>query len=220
MPILAIDTASRWTALGIYDEENDKPLVEREWTSAIRQTVELAPVLKEQLELVGLRPSGLTGISVAIGPGSYTGLRIGLGVAQGLAAVHGMPIVGVPTHEIVAKNIPSSSLPLWVVVEAGRKRVLLSRFSCQEGAWLSHGEIINPTWEELFELVTKETLLAGEIPPSIRNQVEKDSMPFNLIDEKLSQRSPITLARLGYMQIRDKLVPAQENLTPRYLRNP
>ena len=81
MPILAIDTASRWTAIALLDEQKDKIIAEKGWVATLRQTVELAPSIDEMLQNAALRPADLSGISVAIGPGSYTGLRIGMGLS-------------------------------------------------------------------------------------------------------------------------------------------
>ena len=81
--LLAIDTATRMPSLALYDGE--RVLAEETWRSANNHTVELAPALVRALERQRVSPSELRGIAVALGPGSFTGLLIGLGVAKGLA---------------------------------------------------------------------------------------------------------------------------------------
>ncbi len=103
-------------------------LSEQRWTSVRRQTVELAPRVREALELAGVEPSDLVGIAVAIGPGSYTGLRVGLAFAKGLSLVTGAPIVGVPTLDGLALSLTRPRAerddPLVAVFRAGRGRMI------------------------------------------------------------------------------------------------
>ena len=81
--LLAIDTATRVPSLALYDGE--RVVAEETWRSANGHTVELVPGLVRVLERQRVSPAELKGIAVALGPGSFTGLRIGLGIAKGLA---------------------------------------------------------------------------------------------------------------------------------------
>ena len=141
MPILAIDTASRWTAIALFDAQNNQILAERGWVATMRQTVELAPAISEMLVESAVPPADLSAIAVAIGPGSYTGLRIGMGVAKGLALVHDLPIIPVKTHDIVAANIPMHLQKLLIAVEAGRKRVLIAQYEWRDENWREVGRL-------------------------------------------------------------------------------
>src|SRR5688500_6973988 len=98
--LLAIDTATRWTGLAIHD--GAAGIVDSGWRSFISQTVVLAPAVADLLQRVGLTAAALSGIAVSLGPGSYTGLRVGLGLAKGLALANQTPLIGVPTLDIVA----------------------------------------------------------------------------------------------------------------------
>lgn len=220
MPILAIDTASRWTAIGLYDEQTDTVLSETGWYATLRQTVELAPAISRQIGDAQLEFANLTGIAVAIGPGSYTGLRIGLAVAQGIATVYGMPIAAINTHDIVSAAVPANHLPMFVIVEAGRKRILQLRYKWEDDVWKSVGEVDNSTWEELLGAISEPCLMAGEIPEEIQSKINASCDFISIVDSQISNRSAGVLARLGYQQIQSDQIPVQENLMPNYLRNP
>lgn len=223
MPILAIDTASRWTAIGLYDEVANAVLSNSGWYATLRQTVELAPAIHDQMGALGLNYADLTGIAVAIGPGSYTGLRIGLAVAQGIATVHDTVIVGVDTHDIVAAAIPPTELPLYAIVEAGRKRILQSRYEYRTGKWVATGQVDNPTWPEFLaslDLLKEPCLVAGEIPQKIKNEIAEDHPSISMAHEDVLERSAEVLAKLGYAQIQEGKLPNQTTLMPNYLRNP
>ena len=93
--LLAIDTATRFAGLALYDGETI--LGEVYWQSHNNHSVELMPALVRMLDQQGKRAADLSAVGVAIGPGSFTGLRIGLSVAKGLAQAQSIPVFGIPT---------------------------------------------------------------------------------------------------------------------------
>ena len=109
--LLAIDTATDTASLALHDGFQVR--VEHTWESARRHTVELVPRLLAALEQVGLGAEHLSGVAVTRGPGSFTGLRVGIAVAKGLALARGLPLVGVPTlGVIVAEGEMLAEAPL------------------------------------------------------------------------------------------------------------
>ncbi|HEX9014059.1 MAG TPA: tRNA (adenosine(37)-N6)-threonylcarbamoyltransferase complex dimerization subunit type 1 TsaB, partial [Anaerolineaceae bacterium] len=98
--LLAVDTSTRWVGLALYT--GSQVLGEMTWQSQNTHTVEVAPAVQELLTRAGVRSSDLRSIGVAVGPGSFTSLRIGLGQAKGLAMACRIPLVGIPTLDILA----------------------------------------------------------------------------------------------------------------------
>ncbi len=88
--LLALDTSTHTVGVALYDGVS--VLGEAIWTSRDYHTVELAPKAAEILDQCGVEAADLTVVAVAIGPGSFTGLRIGLALAKGLALVHRLPL--------------------------------------------------------------------------------------------------------------------------------
>ena len=97
--ILAIDTATDWMGLALHD--GSSVLAEFGWRSRRTQTIELAPAVAQLWARTGVSAGDLSAIAVAIGPGSYTGLRVGLALAKGIALGQKLPLVGVPTRKPV-----------------------------------------------------------------------------------------------------------------------
>ena len=96
-PWLAIDTATDMAGIAVCHAE--RVVSERTWSSRRHHTRQLAPAVADALVEAGLGVADLEGIAVAIGPGSYTGLRIGLSLAKGLslgADRHHMALVDLP----------------------------------------------------------------------------------------------------------------------------
>ena len=80
--ILAIDTATRTASIALYDSSG--VLAEESWRSRNNHSVEVMPAIMRLVERQGCSMSDLAGIAVSLGPGSFTGLRIGLSAAKGL----------------------------------------------------------------------------------------------------------------------------------------
>ncbi len=119
--ILAIDTATKWTGLALHDGRS--LIAESGWYSSYNQTVELAPAVLQMLHISEIPAADLSAVALAIGPGSYTGLRIGLGFAKGIALANQLQLIGVPTLDILASALPRSEGTMVITAEAGRKRV-------------------------------------------------------------------------------------------------
>lgn len=124
--ILAIDTATRVISLALHD--GARLLAERTWRTENVHTVELAPQVALLLDQAHVRPSALTAVAVCIGPGSYTGVRIGLAYAKGLALALGRPVIGISTFAISLMAAPFDARTAAVLVPAGRGRHILARF--------------------------------------------------------------------------------------------
>ena len=99
--ILALDTATRTPTLALVGADGDV-IDERQWQSEHRHGEQLLQRLDDLLSAAGARPTELTGVIVGVGPGSFTGLRIGLATAKTIAYSLEIPIVGVSTTEALA----------------------------------------------------------------------------------------------------------------------
>ncbi len=111
----------------------------RLWQAHARHTVELAPAIHDLLRRSDIAPSQLQVIAVALGPGSFTGLRIGLAIAKGMALALHIPMVGIPTLDVVAAAQPVRDLPMVAVLQAGRGRLAVVWYSAVHGRLGSAG---------------------------------------------------------------------------------
>ncbi len=125
--ILALDTATRVISLAVH--RGDRLLAERTWRTENVHTVELAPQVALLLEQARRAPADLTAIAVCIGPGSYTGVRIGLAYAKGLGLALSLPVIGVSTFDASLSVAPMEARTAAVLVPAGRSRHILARFA-------------------------------------------------------------------------------------------
>lgn len=121
MKILAIDTSASSGSITLL--EDDRLLAEL--TTCIQKThaERLLPSIKNLLDNAGIKIEDIDGFALTTGPGSFTGLRIGLSTIKGLAWSLNKPIVSVSTLEALAMNIPYSDKPICPVLDARKKEV-------------------------------------------------------------------------------------------------
>jgi tRNA threonylcarbamoyladenosine biosynthesis protein TsaB len=217
--ILAIDTATRWTGLALFDGKT--VITEQGWQGMNTQTVELTPAIGALLRKSGLEAADLKAIAVAIGPGSYTSLRVGLAVAKGMSLAHQIPLVGVPTLDIVASSIGLRSGSLLVAVEAGRKRVIAGLYRWEERkGWQASEKPIIETWETILFHLDNPTTFAGEISPEAAKLIRASKKPFHLVPAAASVRRAAYLAESGWNRWKRGQFDEAAILAPDYLRDP
>jgi tRNA threonylcarbamoyladenosine biosynthesis protein TsaB len=212
--LLAIDTATR--SIGIALHDGHEIIAENHWVSRGYHTVQLAPEIALMLRRADLTAANLTAIAVAKGPGSYTGLRIGMALGKGLALTHNLPMIGVPTLDIIAYHQPQRLEPMLVVIEAGRGRKAVMWYKWGSGSWQGLNGPENMTWGEILENLEEETYICGEIDAKGRAFFKDEPLAI-LASPALSVRRPGVLAELGWQKIRGGMVDDPSVLAPIYL---
>ena len=193
--LLGIDTSTQSVGIAIYD--GNQVLCEESWISRRFHTVELAKAVHENLTRAGLSANELDVLGVAIGPGSFTGLRIGLALIKGIAYTQQLPVIGIPTLDITARAIPVSDQRLAAVLQAGRNRLAVGWYLANEGVWSLDGSIENLTLEELIKKIDQPCILTGELSRETRLAIA-DVEHITAADPPLAMRSPKYLAELAW----------------------
>ncbi|MGB3715844.1 MAG: tRNA (adenosine(37)-N6)-threonylcarbamoyltransferase complex dimerization subunit type 1 TsaB [Candidatus Promineifilaceae bacterium] len=217
--ILAIDTATRWTGLALHDGRSI--VAEAGWHSANTQTVELAPAVADMFGKAGLTASDLSAVAVAIGPGSYTGLRIGLGFAKGLVLANRAKLIGISTLDIMAAAADEYPGQLIVIVEAGRSRVCAGGYQWRAGkGWQGAEEPDIYNWDDLLAKIDEPATLIGEIAPSAAKLVKTSGKELKIVSAVKSVRRAGFLAELAWLRLRRGWIDNPDELVPVYLRDP
>jgi tRNA threonylcarbamoyladenosine biosynthesis protein TsaB len=129
----------------------------------MHHTVELAPAVEEMLRRAGVKPSEIRAVGVAQGPGSYTALRIGMAFALGFGVPHNIPVIGIPTFEILVRAQPATEKELVAVLLAGRGRIAWQSYRAVAKKWKTAGDPRVSTWKELAAEAPKRARICGEI---------------------------------------------------------
>jgi tRNA threonylcarbamoyladenosine biosynthesis protein TsaB len=207
--------------VALYDQIRGKVLGEESWSSVNRHTVELMPRLVRLLEQQGITPADLTGLAVSLGPGSFTGLRIGMGVAKGLALAQGLPLVGIPTLDLTAHPHMTQKLPIWAILQAGRGRICAANYGRRKGQWKRRGDYQLTTLDKLCEEVTDPALFCGEIDAQGAEQIRKQlGLQVIIATPAASVRHAAYLAELGWERLSRGDSDDASTLSPIYLHQP
>jgi tRNA threonylcarbamoyladenosine biosynthesis protein TsaB len=217
--LLAIDTATRWLGVALHDGYALK--AELGWQSINRQTVDLAPTVAGIFQHTNTTPSDLTAIGVAIGPGSYTGLRVGLGFAKGMALAQQIPLIGISTLDTVAHGVGRLPGQLVVVAEAGRTRVCAGIYTYKtRKGWLPTTPPDIYSWDNLLAQLSGKTHFAGEVSDDARKLIRKQAQGWQVLNAGIRTRRAGNLAQLAHNRLKKDDTDDPAILSPIYLRDP
>jgi len=212
--LLAVDTSTTQMGLALYD--GAQVLGEYAWRSGQRHTVELAPAIADLLTRCALTINEVNALGVALGPGSFTSLRVGLALVKGLALARHIPLIGIPTLDILAHAQPSSKLPLAVAIQAGRGRYALGWYKVSRKQWQAQGDARVVTLEALMAEVQSPSLVCGEFTDEIRQKIISNEY-VQLVSPANSIRRPAVLAELAWKRWQNNDVDDEAVLAPIYL---
>ena len=142
--LLAFDTATPYVTVALHDGED--VVAERRSEQRMRHGEQLAPLIEEVMGDVGIVRQDLTAIAVGVGPGPFTGLRVGLVTARTLAFVLEIPVYGVCSLDVVALEAAQDAPvggKLTVPTDARRKEVYLATYDDQ-GRRLGDPDVVRP----------------------------------------------------------------------------
>lgn len=213
--LLAVDTSTQWTGLALYD--GSQVLAETCWVTRSHHTVELAPAVDRLLKQGGHAPGQIECLGVALGPGSFTSLRIGLAFVKGMALSLHVPVVGVPTLDFLAAAQPVRDLPMACLLQAGRGRLALVWFRAHKGRWQAQGlpQITNA--EALAEQIETPTLVVGELTAAERQVFGRKRRIALLTSPAESVRRPSFLAEMAWDRWKAGKTDEVVGLSPIYL---
>jgi tRNA threonylcarbamoyladenosine biosynthesis protein TsaB len=163
MRILAIETSGRHGSLAVLVGQAEDVLLQRQVVleGEPRPAQSLAPGLRDLLAGVNWQPASIGLVAVAVGPGSFTGLRIGVTTAKAFAYAVGAEIVGVNTLEVLASQVQQGPSPLWTIMDAQRQELFAAKFDLIGGSAIA---TTNPTqiipqdaWLALLQLGDRVT---------------------------------------------------------------
>jgi len=215
--LLAIDTATRKIGIALYD--GVQVLHEAVWQSPFRHTIELTPAIDQALAGTRLKVADLEVVALTIGPGSYTGLRIGAAVAKGLALSRRLDMVAVSTFEALSAAFPPEpELKMAVILEAGRGRLAVGWFEVQSGTWQPAEPAGLLTPEELSKKIRIPTLVCGEMDQELRKLLGRKHKNVILATPAQSLRRPAYLAELAWARWQAGEVSDPETVAPIYLQ--
>jgi len=219
MYILGIETSTRTGSVAIVSE--DGVIAQYSLNIEVTHSERLMSTVDRVMKDTGFTIADMDGFAVAIGPGSFTGLRIGLAAVKGLALVTGKPVAAVPSLKALAWNLPYAAYPVCPMLDARKNEVYAATYRF-EGSALVYGmaeAVISLS--RLSERISEKTLFTGEASRFFHKDILDifgDRALFAPISAILP--SAAAVAEIGLDMIKSGKQADPDNLTPMYIRRP
>ena len=217
MTVLGIETAT--SVCGVALVREDAALAERSLNIGTHHAERLLPMIREVLEQVGLALREVDGVAVSIGPGSFTGLRIGLSTAKGLCWSAGLPLIAVPTLAAFAAQFPFAACPVCPALDARKQEVYAGLYDTSSGEPRTRiaPSAVSPA--SFFGSLNEPTLFAGDGARLYRAEIlaalgEK----ARFAPSSLDRTSAAAVAALGLSMLKRGETEDLSGAEPVYLR--
>lgn len=204
MKILAVETATPWQSVAIL--EDDRVLAMHEQEAGGAHGSLLLPAIDRLLSQCGLQLNDLSGLACSIGPGSFTGIRVGLATCLGLRGAIGLPLTLVPTLEAMARSLQSVAGPVCPMLTSRRGEVYWAIFR-----WTNDGRCERIVGEQVgtprafVRSLTEPTLVFGPGWSSIESEMRaalSESVAVTEGPRHLFKPSAIHVAQIGMERLR------------------
>lgn len=219
MKLIALETSAVSASVAVCEDEY---LIAQSFqNNGLTHSRTLMPMVEGLLLNCGLTLKEMDIIAVAAGPGSFTGLRIGVAAAKGLAWPEDKPCAGVSTLEAMAWGVCHMGGEICAAMDARRNQVYNARFSCENGRPVRLTEDRAVGLDELFrelEDAKKEQIIVGDGAALCYNELNKRGLQVRLAPAHLRFQAAWGVARAALEMARaGKLIPARD-LRPVYHR--
>jgi tRNA threonylcarbamoyladenosine biosynthesis protein TsaB len=217
---LAIETSGRIGAVAIV--EDGRLVAEDTFAHGLAHAAEMIPRIDALVRAQGWKPADLREIYVSAGPGSFTGLRIGITLAKTLAFATGAAVAAVPTVEVLARNAPAEARQVILVLDAKREQIFTARMSraAEQGEWTMDEPAHLDGLTAMLARSPRPVHLIGEgIPYHQKFIPAADASVIVTPAESWRARAEV-VAEIGARMLREGRAADVQRLTPLYIRRP
>ena len=219
MKILGIDTSTMAANVAVL--EDDKLICEYTINTKKTHSQKLMPMIENMLKLSDLDIKEIDAIAICVGPGSFTGLRIGMATAKAMAHVNNIPLIGVNSLEILGANMDLCNRNICSILDAQRNQVYMNKYILKDYKITELEEISIKAIDELLEEISssnEDWVLVGEAVYKYKEKIEEIS---NITIP--SPANNITKASTLCFVARDKMLSNDQvyncyNINPMYIR--
>jgi len=213
---IAIETSGRVGSIALIDGESIGP--EEQFAHGLQNAAQLLPIINRQCRERNWTANDIEKLYVSVGPGSFTGLRIGVTMCKAIAFATGAKIVAVPTARVLAENAPASAREVIIVLDAKRDQIFTARFQRRDDAWTEVEPARLDSLEGILSRASRPVHLVGEGIPFHQKFIPVDDNSIVITDRELWRARATTVARLGMLMSRAGEFADPYRLVPIYIR--
>jgi tRNA threonylcarbamoyladenosine biosynthesis protein TsaB len=219
MYILGIETATKTGGVSIVSENG--VLAEYTLNIEVTHSERLMSTVDRVLKDTGFTLANIDGYGVSIGPGSFTGLRIGLSTIKGLAITTGKPVAAVPTLKALAWNIPFPHYPVCPLLDARKKEVYAALYRHDGRNYIQEMPDAVISLAEMAGTITGDVLFTGEGARLFAVDIKKIfGGRAHFAPLSSSVPSAASIAEIALMMLKNGQQTDPDALVPMYIRRP
>lgn len=218
MKLLAIETSTPGASVALVEDRTTLAAASR--IDRVGHATFLVPAIDFCFDQVGWSPSDLDAVVVDVGPGLFTGIRVGLATAQGLAAAFGIPVIPAVSVDAIALEARTGHRMIWSVVDVRRGEFAIGRYRPVPGGVVKEGqtELMRPeVFRATLDSNSDQSLVVGDV----------NALPEGLFRglhrvKTARPRYPyaVTLAEVGHARYEKSEYPDPDDIRPLYMREP
>lgn len=217
---LAIETSGRIGSIALV--EGGSAVAVDAFPHGLRHAAEIVSRIDALCRERGWTPGDLEEVYVSAGPGSFTGLRIGVTLAKTLSLATGAKLVGVPSVEVLARNAPPEARRVIVVLDAKRDQIFTARLSRAGGSddWTYDEDARLDSLAAMLARSPRPVYLIGEGIPFHRKFIGAEDAGIVVTPEELWRADAAHVATIGWAMAHAGRFADADSLTPVYIRRP
>ena len=216
---LVIDTATKDLGVALMNET--EVAGQFHWRTRQNHSAELVPAILHLLGKADIGLHDLKGFVVSLGPGGFSGLRVGMTTAKGFAVSTGAPLMAVDTLDASAFPFVGLGAPVCSLLPVGRGEVAAAWYRMKDGGMEKATEDRVTTVETIAELVSEPTIFCGAITQEIEAELKDRLGGRALIPQGMARASrAVCMGEIGIGKIAKGEVDDPVTLQPFYLRRP
>lgn len=215
---LAIETSGKTGSVALAREECI--LQEQTFSHGLMHAAQMVPLIDQLLTAHGRTVEQIGRIYISHGPGSFTGLRIGITLAKTLAFATGAAITPVPTLRVLAENAPPQARHLIVVLDAKRRQVFTARYQRTDDGWTQMQGAHLDSLEHILANSPRPIHVLGEGLPYHQSAIPDGDDSIIVTTPDLWQARASVVARLGWVLADQGHFADPDSLQPLYIRPP
>lgn len=214
--LLAIDTSSLVLSCAL--AEKDRLIAEWTVQRKLTHSEQLIPHLDEMLKEAGVSKKEITAVAVSIGPGSFTGLRIGLATAKMVSYIWKVPLVGVDTLEALAWNMAGSQAFILPLLDAQRGNVYAALYGAFDELWQEEKEAAAPLDEVIRAALSHggPVIAVGECADKYKDKLLQAGIKLAPPSNRLARAGSVAMA--GLKKLEEGKTDSPLSLLPNYIR--
>jgi tRNA threonylcarbamoyladenosine biosynthesis protein TsaB len=215
LKILGIDTSSKFLSIALSEDEDiikeESILLDR------RQSSELIPKIEELIKISKTSINKIDVFIIGLGPGSFTGLRIGVSAIKGFGIATGKPCIGVPSIDAIAFNAGETAMDIIPIIDAKRSQVYAAIYRRKAGQLARLSDYMVVSIARLFKKTKVKSVFLGDGVSLYKDNISSANKKTIFLEEQNWYPRARNLIKIGFSKIRKSRKTDFKSLTPLYL---